>query len=55
MCSYLGYEVQSLKRTRIMNISLDNLKPGKYRSFTEKELRTIEQLVGTSSKTEEAS
>jgi 23S rRNA pseudouridine2604 synthase len=55
MCSYLSYEVQSLKRTRIMNISLDNLKPGKYRSFTEKELRTIEQLVGTSSKTEEAS
>lgn len=55
MCSYLGYEVQSLKRTRIMNISLDELKPGKYRSFTEKELRTIEQLVGTSSKTEEAS
>jgi 23S rRNA pseudouridine2604 synthase len=55
MCSYLGYEVQSLKRTRIMNISLDELKPGKYRSFTEEELRTIEQLVGTSSKTEEAS
>ncbi len=55
MCSYLDYEVQSLKRTRIMNISIDKLKPGKYRSFTKEELRTIEQLVGTSSKTEEAS
>ncbi len=55
MCNYLGYEVQSLKRTRIMNIYLDKLKPGKYRSFTEEELRTIEQLVGASSKTEEAS
>lgn len=55
MCTYLGYEVQTLKRTRIMNISLDKLKPGEYRNFTNEELRTIENLVRNSSKTEEAS
>ncbi len=55
MCQYLGYEVRSLKRVRIMNISLDKLKVGKYRSFTKLELETILSLVGDSSKTEEAS
>ncbi len=55
MCQYLDYEVRSLKRTRIMNISLDNIKVGKYRSFTKDELQTILDLVGDSSKTEEAS
>ncbi len=55
MCEYLGYEVTKLKRIRIMNISLNNLKPGKYRHFTDRELQVINKLVGNSSKTEEAS
>ncbi|MBL4862272.1 MAG: pseudouridine synthase [Crocinitomicaceae bacterium] len=55
MCIYLGYEVQSLKRVRVMNISLEGIKVGKYRSFTEKELTEILALVSDSSKTEEAS
>jgi 23S rRNA pseudouridine2604 synthase len=55
MCSYLGYEVQTLKRVRIMNISLGNLKVGDYRSFTESELKALEALIEYSSKTEEAS
>jgi 23S rRNA pseudouridine2604 synthase len=55
MCEYLGYEVKKLKRVRIMNINLNNIKPGKYRSFTKDELTTIHKLVGNSSKTEEAS
>ncbi|WP_152286417.1 23S rRNA pseudouridine(2604) synthase RluF [Flavicella marina] len=55
MCEYLNYEVKKLKRVRIMNIRLNNLKPGKYREFTKQELQTINQLVGNSSKTEEAS
>jgi 23S rRNA pseudouridine2604 synthase len=55
MCEYLDYEVQKLKRVRIMNISIHNIKPGNYRSFTKKELETINRLVGNSSKTEEAS
>lgn len=55
MCEYLGYEVKKLKRVRIMNISLGNLKPGKYRSFTKTELQEILMLVEDSSKTMEAS
>jgi len=55
MCDYLGYQVQTLKRVRIMNISLDKIKPGKYRSFTERELQVMNHLIGNSSKTEEAS
>ena len=52
MCEYLGYEVQTLKRIRIMNISLNNIKPGKFRSFTERELQVLNHLVGNSSKTQ---
>jgi len=55
MCEYLGYEVKKLKRVRIMNISLGDLKPGKYRSFTRTELNEILMLVEDSSKTMEAS
>lgn len=55
MCEYLGYEVQTLKRIRIMNINLDGLKPGKFRSFTTRELQVIQHKVSDSSKTEEAS
>jgi 23S rRNA pseudouridine2604 synthase len=55
MCEYLDYEVQSLKRIRIMNVSLGNLKIGKYRSFTSTELQEILMLVEDSSKTMEAS
>lgn len=40
MCEYLGYEVEALKRIRIMHITLD-VPLGKYRSLTEKELAGI--------------
>ena len=55
MCEYLNYEVKTLKRIRIMNIGLGNLKVGKYRSFTSTELQEILMLVEDSSKTMEAS
>ncbi|WP_319503140.1 23S rRNA pseudouridine(2604) synthase RluF [uncultured Draconibacterium sp.] len=55
MCSHLGYEVTRLKRVRIMNIELGNLKRGEYRHFTSGELKEINHLVANSSKTEEAS
>ena len=55
MCDFLGYEVKTLKRIRIMNIKLGNLKPGKYRHFTSEELTEITRLVEDSSKTMEAS
>lgn len=54
MCEYLGYEVVSLKRVRIVNIKLD-VPVGKYRHLTSEELSTMERLIGDSVKTEEAS
>ena len=50
MCEYLGYEVRKLKRIRIMNINLD-LKTGEYRTLTQSELYTLNQLLANSSKT----
>lgn len=55
MCDYLGYEVQTLKRIRIMNIKLGNLKPGHYRQFTKDELAEMMSLLKVSSKTMDAS
>jgi 23S rRNA pseudouridine2604 synthase len=55
MCNYLGYEVQTLKRVRIMNVKLGNLKPGKYRHFSTSELTELLTLVEDSIKTMEAS
>ncbi|MFD2891639.1 23S rRNA pseudouridine(2604) synthase RluF [Flavobacterium chuncheonense] len=54
MCEYLDYEVTALKRTRIINISLD-VPVGAYRLLTEKEITDLNQLIAPSSKTEEAS
>ena len=51
MCEALGYKVESLKRTRIMNITLGGLPPGKWRYFTPAEIETINNLVAGSSKT----
>lgn len=55
MCEYLDYEVIKLKRTRIMNVSLEKLKVGEWRELTEQEMKEINRLVSSSSKTEEAS
>ncbi len=54
MCEYLGYEVTSLKRIRIINISLD-VPVGKYRELTAEEIKSLNQLIEPSIKTEEAS
>lgn len=51
MCTALGYEVVTLKRTRIMHITLSNLAPGKWRYFTPEELKTMEVSLAQSSKT----
>lgn len=50
MCEYLGYEVTSLKRIRIMNIELD-VPVGKYREFTSEELKELNKLLIDSTKT----
>ena len=55
MCEYLGYEVSKLKRTRIMNIKLDDIPVGKWRYLTDTEMAAILRMVADSSKTMEAS
>lgn len=45
MCEYLGYQVVTLKRIRIMNINLDGLKPGAWRNLTKEELDQLKILV----------
>lgn len=50
MCSYLGYEVVSLKRTRIMHIDLTGLAKGQWRALSAKELSKLNQAVAGSSK-----
>ncbi|MBN9285946.1 MULTISPECIES: 23S rRNA pseudouridine(2604) synthase RluF [unclassified Flavobacterium] len=54
MCEYLDYEVTVLKRIRIINISLD-VQVGRYRDLTDAEIKTLNELIAPSSKTEEAS
>ncbi len=51
MCATLGYEVETLRRTRIMHITLQNLPVGRWRYFTETELKTMESAIAQSSKT----
>lgn len=50
MCEYLDYEVESLKRIRIMNIKLD-VDLGTYRELTKIELLELNQLLESSDKT----
>ncbi|HEY8403114.1 MAG TPA: 23S rRNA pseudouridine(2604) synthase RluF [Flavobacteriales bacterium] len=51
MCQTLGYEVQTLQRVRIMNVTLEGLAVGKWRYLTTKEIDEINQMVANSSKT----
>ena len=51
MCAALGYKVTSLKRVRIMNITLNGLAPGKWRNFSAQEIAEINAMVSKSSKT----
>ncbi|MEP7145069.1 MAG: pseudouridine synthase [Ferruginibacter sp.] len=53
MCLALGHTVTTLKRVRIMNITLADLPVGKWRYFTPGEIKTMETLVSASSKTAE--
>ena len=45
MCEALGYQVKKLKRERIMNIRLGNLKEGMYRELTDEELDTLYDMI----------
>ena len=50
MCDYLNYDVKSLKRIRIMNITLD-VPIGGYRELTNKEFEELSDLISDSKKT----
>ncbi len=45
MCNYLGYEVVTLKRIRIMNIELGDLPVGSYREATQKEMDELKRQI----------
>lgn len=49
MCEYLGYRVVYLKRVRIMNIKLGDIKSGEYRELTPKEMAELMRLTKDSS------
>ncbi|WP_282775423.1 23S rRNA pseudouridine(2604) synthase RluF [Phaeodactylibacter xiamenensis] len=46
MCDYLGYDVVTLKRVRIMNVHLGGLKPGQWRYLTDEELKELRRHLG---------
>jgi len=45
MCEHLNYEVTSLKRIRVLNIELGDMKEGEYRSVTEREKQELFDIV----------
>ncbi|WP_405597862.1 MULTISPECIES: 23S rRNA pseudouridine(2604) synthase RluF [unclassified Pseudoalteromonas] len=55
MCKYLGYEVVTLKRTRIMNVTLKDLKVGQWRHLSDIEMAQINDSIADSGKTQEHS
>ncbi len=55
MCDALDYKVYKLQRVRIMNVNLNGINSGGWRYLTDNEMNTINNLVASSSKTEEAS
>jgi 23S rRNA pseudouridine2604 synthase len=46
MCDYLGYDVVTLKRVRIMNVHLGGLKPGQWRYLMDEELKELRRHLG---------
>ncbi|MBQ8305624.1 MAG: pseudouridine synthase [Blautia sp.] len=50
MCEYLGYRVRRLVRVRIMNLTLDGLKPGEYRKMTENEKNELLAMLSSKEK-----
>lgn len=51
MCDYLGYDVTSLTRVRIMNIKMDKLPTGKWRLLNMNEINELHSRLTNSSKT----
>lgn len=51
MCEFLGYEVTTLKRTRIMHIDISKLMPGQWRNLSESEMLQLNDALKYSRKT----
>lgn len=45
MCAALGYQVQNLKRIRVVNIEIGKLKPNQYRKIQEQELTAFLKVL----------
>lgn len=45
MCEYFGYRVVYLRRDRVMNITLEGLKKGRYRHLSEKEVVLLKKQL----------
>ena len=45
MCEYFGYKVVYLRRDRVMNITLDGLKKGRYRHLTKEEINILKKQM----------
>lgn len=50
MCEYCGYRVRKLKRVRVLNIQLGDLKSGEYRQVSKKELEVLKRMLAESAK-----
>ncbi len=46
MCAALGYQIKSLKRVRVMNIQLGELKPNQFRKIAGPELKKLLSDLG---------
>ena len=46
MCEHFGFEVTRLKRTRVLNLELGDLKEGEWRMATKSELKSIMKYAG---------
>ena len=45
MCEQFGYKVTKLRRIRVMNIMLGDMKPGEIREVTEEEIKELRRRI----------
>lgn len=46
MCTACGYQVRSLKRVRVMHVTLEDLKPGEYRELSQAQIARLYRDCG---------
>ena len=46
MCDALGYRVVNLKRVRVCNVKLGNMRPGELRELSREEEAELRRIVG---------